>query len=197
MGEKRERDIRRKAAVILLTITVMVVSLAVLSSGSVMAASLSISDDSITTDNGAVTGATVSLNTDITWDGAENEPGQTDVKLQVKNPDGDWETLSVKSTNLTGLAGQYNPSFTSVDITDSDYNNGDFRATGDGTSNNVELDFRLVVETSGHLDGDDNRQTSTITSSTETATVTAVNEANSNGAGGSGGVTVTGSNNEP
>lgn len=187
----------KKAATILLTIVVLFGALTIFSTSPVMAATLSIGDDTVTTDNGAITGVTVDLNTDITWDGAENEPGQTDVKLQVQNPDESWETLETQSTELSGLAGTYQPTFSNVDVTQSDWNNGDFRATGDGTTKETDLSFRLVVEASGNLEGDDNRKTTTVTSPTETATITAVNEANSNNAGGSGNVNGQGNDQNP
>jgi len=192
-----EKKRKRRGVLVLLVALGVAVGLVAFSSSPGMAATLSIGDDTVTTDNGAITGVTVDLNSDITWDGAENEPGQTDVKLQVQNPDGSWETLETQSTELSGLAGTYQPTFSDVDVTQSDWNNGDFRATGDGATQETDLTFRLVVEASGNLDGDDNRETTTVTSSTETATITAVNEANSNNAGGNGGVNASGTNNEP
>jgi hypothetical protein len=169
-----------------------------LSSTPVMAATLTINDDTLTTDNGAVTGVTISVSGDVTWDGAENEPGQTDIRLQVRDEsDSNWETVATEDAGeLTGLAGTYSYSFSGADITTTSWNNGDFNANGDGSSTDTTLTFRIEVEPTGDLDGDGNTP-DTFTSSTDDATLTVNNEANSNNAGGNGGINGQGSNNSP
>lgn len=195
--EDENTDWKRKGFVILLAALVSVGLLLTLSSSSVMAATLTVSDDSVITDNGALTSISVDVSGDVTWDGAENQPGQTDVELQVKSPDGDWETLATEDAGtLSGLAGSYSYSFTDVDVTKSSWNKGDFQAGGDGASKETDLTFRVVVTPSGDLDGDGNT-VDTIQSSSDTATVTVENEPNSNSAGGGGSVDASGTNKEP
>jgi ABC-type Na+ efflux pump permease subunit len=190
-----EKKRKRRGFIVLLVALGVAFSLVAFSSSAVMAATLSIGDDTVTTDNGAITGVTVDVSGDVTWDGAENQPGSTDVELQVQNPDGSWETIDSKTEDLSGLAGTYSYSFTDVDVTYSNWNNGDFNAGGDGATKETELTFRLLVEPSGDLDGQNGAES--FTSSEDTATVTAQNEANSNGASGNGGVNASGKNNEP
>lgn len=198
MREEEDNNRQKAAALLFVVLAAFGVVLA-MSSGSVMAATgFNIQDDTLTTDNGAVTGLEVSVNGEITWDGAEHEPGETDVRLQVKNPDGSWETLEETTyADLTGLAGTESYSFSNVDVTQSDWNNGDFNAAGDGSDEVTDVEFRLQVETSGNLDGEDNRNNFVFNSSSDTATITVTNEANSNSASGNGNTNAQGNNQEP
>jgi hypothetical protein len=162
-----------------------------------MAASLSISDDSLTTDNGVVQGVTVDASGDVTWDGAENQPGLTTVSLQVQNPDGSWTTITEEKETLSGLAGMYSYSFTDADvISNSNWEKQDFRPDNDGGVKQTELTFRILVEVEGDIDGDGSSGDS-FRSNNAPATVSVTNEANSNNAGGSGGVDVTGNDQNP
>ena len=199
MTSEEENNNKRKAAVLLFVVLASLGFVIAMSSSPVMAATgFNIQDDILTTDNGAVTGLEVSVNGEITWDGAEHEPGETDVRLQVKNPDGSWETLEETTyTDLTGLAGTESYSFSDVDVTQSDWNNGDFNAAGDGSDEATEVEFRLQVETSGNLAGEDNRNNFVFNSSSDTATVTVTNEPNSNSASGNGNTNAQGTNKEP
>lgn len=190
-----EKERKRRAVLVLLVSVGVAVGLVAFSSSPAMAATLSIGDDTVITDNGAITGVTVDVSGDVTWDGAEEQPGSTTIELQVQNPDGSWETIDSSTQELTGLAGTYSYSFTDVDVTSADWNNGDFNAAGDGASKDTELTFRVVVETTGDLDGQGS--SNSFTSSEDTATISVQNEANSNSAGGSGNVNASGTNNEP
>jgi hypothetical protein len=195
--EDENTNWKRKGLVVVLAILVSGGLLVTLSSSSVMAATLTVRDDSVITDNGALTSITVDVSGDVTWDGAENQPGQTDVELQIQSPDGTWETLATEDAGtLSGLAGSYSYSFTDVDIKKSSWNKGDFQAGGDGSSKETDLSFRVVVTPSGDLDGDGST-VDTIQSSSDTATVTVENEPNSNSADGGGSVDASGTNKEP
>lgn len=194
MSEDSNR--RKKGVALLLALIVLFGTVVFFSTGSVMAASLSISDDALTTDNGAVTGITVGASGNITWDGAEEQPGSTTVNLEVQNPDGSWTTVASQTDTLSGLAGMYSYSFTSVDvIANSNWQKSDFKPSGDGATKDTDLTFRLTVQTSGDLDG--SGTANTIQSNSDTAVVSVTNEPNSNGASGSGGVTVQGNDNDP
>lgn len=196
--DKKNGFSRRKALIALAGIGAGGFALINISSTSVMAATLTIDDDTLTTDNGAVTGVTVSVSGDITWDGAENEPGQTDIRLKVRDPsDSNWETVETNDAGeLTDLAGTYSYSFSGADITTTNWNKSDFKANGDGSSTDTTLTFRIEVEPTGDLDGDGNTP-DTFTSSSNDATLTVNNEENSNNAGGNGGISGQGNDKNP
>lgn len=159
-----------------------------------LSASLSISDDTVTSDNGVLLGLTLTSDTTITWDGAENEPGSTTIELQIDH-DGSWETIASHTEELTGLAGTFEYKFSNIDVlSNSSWKKQDFRATGDGTTTQVDLDARLLIGTSGNLDGNGKK---TFTSNTATFTITVNNEQNSNSASGSGSPNAQGANAEP
>lgn len=198
MLEKGIMTQSRGAIVVALMVTISVLGILLLTSGSVMAASLSISSDSITTDDGDIDGVTVDASGDITWDGAEEQPGETEVKLQVEDPDGDdWNTIDTKEEEeLSGLAGTYSFSFSDVDVTDdSDWSESDFVSSTDGSTKDTELNFRLVIETDGDLNGDDSSDTATSNPATTTLSVT--NEESSTGFSASGGVEGEGTDEDP
>lgn len=196
MSEQDTTSRRRKGIVVLLSLLLLLATVTFFTTGSVMAASLTISDDTLTTDNGAVTGVTVNASGDITWDGAEAQPDSTTVKLQVQNPDGSWTTVASQTDTLSGLAGTYSYSFTNADIiSNTDWNKADFKPSGDGATKDTDLTFRITVETTGDLDGSGSGNT--IQSNSDTATLSVTNEANSNGASGSGGVNGSGNDEDP
>ena len=96
---------------------------------SVMAASLDISDSSVTTNDGTLDKLTVDVSGDVTWNGAQYPPGSTEVKLQVQNSsDGSWTTIATETQDLSGLEGSYTYSFNGVDVTDSSVALSDFAA---------------------------------------------------------------------
>jgi hypothetical protein len=198
MLENRLSSRSRGAIIIALVATTSILGMLVLSSGSVMAASLTINSDSITTDDGDIDGVTVDASGDVTWDGAEEQPGETEVKLQVEDPDGeDWNTIDTKEEEeLSGLAGTYSFSFSDVDVTDdSDWSESDFVSSTDGSTKDTELNFRLVIETDGDLNGDDSSDTATSNPATTTLSVT--NEESSTGFGASGGIEGEGTDKDP
>ena len=163
--------------------------------GTTVAATLSIDNDSVTTDNGSISGLTLTVNSEVTWDGAETDPGDTTVELQVKHSDS-WETIDTHTANLTGLAGTHTHEFNSVDILgNSSWKKNDFKASGDGSSLETNIDARLSVETSNDIDGDGSPES--FTSNTDTFTVTVNNEQNNNNAGGNGQPTISGSDQSP
>jgi hypothetical protein len=194
-----ENDSKRRGIAIILALLVGAGVMLSFGTGGVLAASLTMDGDSITTDNGAITDLTVDASGEITYDGAENPPDETDVELQVKNPDGSWETIATETETLFGLAGAYSYSFNDVSVVEpnTDYVKPDFKPSGDGESKSTDIQFRLVVTTDGHLDGADNRFNTEFTSDTATATVTVTNEENSNSAGGSGSVIANGTDKDP
>lgn len=186
----------RKYFALLLALLLTIILIVAIVPDPVMAATLTIDDDSLTTDNGAITGVTVDVSGEITWDGAEETPGSTEIELQVQNPDSSWMTVTANTEDLSGLAGTHNYSFLGVDIiSNSDWKQSDFTANGDGATTETDLTFRLNIDTSGDLDG--SGSSNTIQSGTDTATLTVTNEKNSNSAGGSGGINGGGTNNEP
>lgn len=177
-----------RSAIIVASVAVIIFgSLVVLSSESVMAASLAMSSDSITTDDGDIDGVTVDASGEITWDGADQQPGQTDVKLQVADDDGDdWSTIAEESEDLSGLAGTYSFSFSDVDLKDdSSWSESDFVSDNDGSTKETELSFRLKVVSQGDINGDGNNPDIS-QSNTASTTLTVVNEESSTGFGASG-----------
>lgn len=188
-----------RSAVIAASVAVIIFgSLVVLSSGSVMAASLAMSSDSITTDDGDIDGVTVDASGEITWDGADQQPGQTDVKLQVADDDGDdWSTIAEESEDLSGLAGTYSFSFSDVDLTDdSSWSESDFVSDNDGSTKETELSFRLKVVSQGDINGDGNNPDIS-QSNTASTTLTVVNEESSTGFGASGDIEGEGVDRDP
>jgi hypothetical protein len=168
-----------------------------LGSSSAFAASLVMHGDQVTTDDGTINELTVDASGEVRYDGAEHQPGETEVELQVKNPDGSWETIATQTETLSGLAGEWTYSFSDVSVVQTDYEKSDFKPSGDGESLETEIQFRLAVTADGNLDGSDNRENTEFTSDTATATVDVTNEANHNSAGGSGDVDADGSNSQP
>lgn len=188
-----------RSAVIAASVAVIIFgSLVVLSSGSVMAASLAMSSDSITTDDGDIDGVTVDASGEITWDGADQQPGQTDVKLQVADDDrDDWSTIAEESEDLSGLAGTYSFSFSDVDLTDdSSWSESDFVSDNDGSTKETELSFRLKVVSQGDINGDGNNPDIS-RSNTASTTLTVVNEESSTGFGASGDIEGEGVDRDP
>lgn len=188
-----------RSAIIVASVAVIIFgSLVALSSESVMAASLAMSSDSITTDDGDIDGVTVDASGEITWDGADQQPGQTDVKLQVADDDGDdWSTIAEESEDLSGLAGTYSFSFSDVDLTDdSSWSESDFVSDNDGSTKETELSFRLKVVSQGDINGDGNNPDIS-QSNTASTTLTVVNEESSTGFGASGDIEGEGVDRDP
>lgn len=183
---------------ILAVVSFSVLGLMLLSSGSVMAASISISSDSLATDDGDIDGVTVDASGEITWDGAEEQPKDTTVKLQVQSPDGsEWETIETTSDDLSGLAGTYSFSFSDVDVTDgTEWTKSDFVSSNDGAAKSTELSFRLKVVSQGDINGDGNNP-DTATSNSATTTLTVNNEESSTGFSASGSVNGEGNDEDP
>lgn len=194
------RESKTRVVVVAVSVMIMLVgSMVVFSSGAAMAASLSISSDSITTDDGDINGVTVDASGDITWDGADQQPGSTEVRLQVQDPDGDeWTTVEKTSEDLTGLAGTYSFSFTDVDVTTSDtgWSESDFVSDTDGSTKETNLNFRLVVVSQGDINGDGNNPDRAESNSAGTV-LSVVNEQSNTGIGGSGGIEGQGTDEDP
>lgn len=177
-------------------ITVFMVSVIVTASiiaftpQSVMAASLDISDSSVTTNDGTLDKLTVDVSGDVTWNGAQYPPGSTEVKLQVQNSsDGSWTTIATETQDLSGLEGSYTYSFNGVDVTDSSVALSDFAADSggsDGSEISTDVTFRVVADPSGNLDGSNSRLDDVVMTSDATATLTLNDEPQSAGVGGGG-----------
>lgn len=157
---------------------------------SVMAASLDISDSSVTTNDGTLDKLTVDVSGDVTWNGAQYPPGSTEVKLQVQNSsDGSWTTIATETQDLSGLEGSYTYSFNGVDVTDSSVALSDFAADSggsDGSKISTDVTFRVVADPSGNLDGSNSRLDDVVMTSDATATLTLNDEPQSAGVGGGG-----------
>ena len=157
---------------------------------SVMAASLDISDSSVTTNDGTLDKLTVDVSGDVTWNGAQYPPGSTEVKLQVQNSsDGSWTTIATETQDLSGLEGSYTYSFNGVDVTDSSVAISDFAADSggsDGSKISTDVTFRVVADPSGNLDGSNSRLDDVVMTSDATATLTLNDEPQSAGVGGGG-----------
>jgi archaellum component FlaG (FlaF/FlaG flagellin family) len=157
---------------------------------SVMAASLDISDSSVTTNDGTLDKLTVDVSGDVTWNGAQYPPGSTEVKLQVQNSsDGSWTTIATETQDLSGLEGSYTYSFNGVDVTDSSVALSDFAADSggsDGSKISTDVTFRVVADPSGNLDGSNSRLDDVVMTSDATATLTLSDEPQSAGVGGGG-----------
>ena len=157
---------------------------------SVMAASLDISDSSVTTNDGTLDKLTVDVSGDVTWNGAQYPPGSTEVKLQVQNSrDGSWTTIATETQDLCGLEGSYTYSFNGVDVTDSSVALSDFAADSggsDGSKISTDVTFRVVADPSGNLDGSNSRLDDVVMTSDATATLTLNDEPQSAGVGGGG-----------
>lgn len=157
---------------------------------SVMAASLDISDSSVTTNDGTLDKLTVDVSGDVTWNGAQYPPGSTEVKLQVQNSsDGSWTTIATETQDLSGLEGSYTYSFNGVDVTDSSVALSDFAADSggsDGSKISTDVTFRVVADPSGNLDGSNSRLDDVVMTSDTTATLTLNDEPQSAGVGGGG-----------
>ena len=157
---------------------------------SVMAASLDISDSSVTTNDGTLDKLTVDVSGDVTWNGAQYPPGSTEVKMQVQNSsDGSWTTIATETQDLSGLEGSYTYSFNGVDVTDSSVALSDFAADSggsDGSKISTDVTFRVVADPSGNLDGSNSRLDDVVMTSDATATLTLNDEPQSAGVGGGG-----------
>ena len=187
---------RRKVIGILFVIAVAAMAVAFVPT-SVMAATFTMDDTSVTTENGKVDSVTADVSGEITWDGAETDPGETDIELQVKNPDDSWETIDSETTTLTGLYGSHSYSFTGADVLSSDWKKNDFAANGagkDGTSTATDVEFRLKITTTGDINGDGSPNEFT---ASDTSTITVNNEPNSNNAGGNGNTNANGPQGSP
>jgi hypothetical protein len=196
MKQSTKKRARRLGTLFLVLIVSAGVMLA-FSTGSVLAASLDMDGDSVTTDDGSITGLTVDASGDITYDGAEIPPGETEIELQIKDTDGSFTTIEKSTETLTGLAGTYSYSFSDVDIVgESGYTKSGLSPDTDGESKSTELQFRIVV-TTDDIDGGDGRERDEFTSNSASATVTVNNEETTTDAGGTGNVDVTGQDNDP
>jgi len=190
--------IGRVSVIVLFIACLMVGAVMFFSSSAVMATGLSVSDADTTVDRGTLDSASVDANAVIRWDGAEENPGDTVIQLQLEKPGSDngYETLAEHSEELNGAAGEYQYAFDSESVIDGDtsWAGSDFKPGGDGQSKTTELNFRIRVTPSGDLDGDGS--TSTFSSSA-TALVTVVNEESSENSGGNIDVSAEGTDKDP
>jgi hypothetical protein len=126
-----------------------------------MAAELSVDDGSITTDDGTISDIVASIDVDLTYDGAENQPGETTVSLQVSDEDFDDYTEIASSTQeLTGLSGSATYLFEETSIIPGNDDDDDtsvpqrFLADEDGSEEDSKFKFQAVITPTGDIDGD-------------------------------------------
>lgn len=196
MSNENTDERRRKVIGILFVIAVAAMAVAFVPT-SVMAATFTMDDSTVTTENGKVNSVTADVSGEITWDGAETDPGSTDIEFQVKNPDGSWTTIDSETTTLTGLYGSHSYSFTGADVLSSDWSKNDFAASGagnDGATTETDVEFRLKVTTTGDLNGDGSPNEFT---ASDTSTIIVNNEPNNNNAGGNGNTNANGPQGSP
>jgi hypothetical protein len=182
---------RRKLIGVSTGAVLSVAGLALFLSDSVMAASLTIDDDSITTDKGQLTGLTVTLNSTFDYDGAETNPGETKfkVKTRVKDSGNSYNTLTEKEVDVQGTSGTKNVSFNSVDILD-ELDAEVFDANTDGGQTVTDIQLKLTITTENDVDGDGNSEDEV--SDSTTTTITLNNQEFSGDSSGSGSVSASG-----
>lgn len=164
---------------------------------------LSVADDAITTDNGQLTGLTVSVDSHVSYDGLDTEAETVEIELYAASSGGATDIASNRiasasaavadESKLGTFAGHHDVAFADVDVLAADdLSKGDFSATGDGTSKDTDVEFRLAMAVS---DGAGNALVDAAASATATISVT--NEGNSAGAGGNGNTNAQGTNQSP
>lgn len=188
---------RKLTVLVVVLIASIMASVVAFSSGGVMATSLSIDSGSVTTDNGTIESVSVDASGTITYDGAEQAPGDTQVKLKLQDKDGSgYQTIDSINLNLDGTAGSESYSFSNVEVTgQQNYDASSFKSDDDGAEKTTDIKFKIEIVSQGDVDGDgSNPDTSSAVSSTY---ITVNNEASSQNVGGSGDVTASGTNQEP
>lgn len=164
---------------------------------------LDVTGDAITTDDGQLTGLTTSVSGHVSYDGLDTDAAILDIELYAAPSGGATDAAGnrMASTSATvalesGLgthAGHLDFGFVDADVLAADdLSASDFSATGDGTTKDTDVDFRLAMAVS---DVDGNVLVSA--AATTTATISVTNEANSANAGGSGSTTASGTNQSP
>lgn len=164
---------------------------------------LGVAGDSITTDDGQLTGLTASVSGHVSYDGLDTEAVSVDIELYAAPSGGaidaagnliDSESVTVALTSgLDTHAGHYDYSFVDADVLAADdLAASDFSATGDGTTKDTDVDFRIAM-TVKDLDGN----VLVTAATTDMATISVTNEANSANAGGSGTTDAQGTNQSP
>lgn len=164
---------------------------------------LSVDGDAITTDNGQLTGLTATVSGHLSYDGLDTEATTVDVELYAAPSGGATSaarnqiaassyTVALES-GLDTHAGHRDFGFSDADVLAADdLVASDFSATGDGTTKDTNVDFRLAMAVAD-LDGN----VLVSAAATATATISVTNEANSANAHGSGSTTATGTNQSP
>ena len=118
-------------------------------SASANVGNLSVSGDSVTTDDGTITDVTIDVTGDWKFDGFDTVPDFVEVELQV-GKSGNWETIGTsgrigQNTDLGNAhAGTFQVSGSVVNNS-SLYALSDFTAGSDGNSANTEVHTRVVL----------------------------------------------------
>lgn len=164
---------------------------------------LTVSGDSVTSDSGQLTGLTASVSGHASYDGVDNEAATVGVELYaaptggaIDAPRNQIDNVSATVALESGLgthAGHRDFGFTDADVLAADdLSAGDFTATGDGTTKETDVDFRLALAV---LDGVGSQLVGA--SATTTATISVTNQSRQGGAQGSGSTNAQGTNQSP
>jgi hypothetical protein len=164
---------------------------------------LSVAGDQITTDNGQLTSLTASVSGHVSYDGLDGQAATVEVRLFAAPAGGAVDaarnqiaTTSASVDAASGLdtrAGHHDFDFVDVDVLAADdLSTTDFAATGDGTTKDTDVEFRLglaVLDAGGsELVG---------AAQTATATISVTNESRQGGAQGNGNTNAQGTNQSP
>lgn len=190
-----ERDPLRVFGSIALVLALIGAAVVATSGGATATMSqLSISGDSITTDDGTVNDVGVDVSVVGSYDGVDQSAEQLRFALQTyKN--GKWHTVATKVFTvknrgaLQSHAGKISASFDASLVNNSPWSASDFAASADGSTAETVVDYRVVMVV-------ENGDGSNIASATSKDKVkyTVTNEATSTTAGGSGQATSSGTN---
>lgn len=164
---------------------------------------LTVSGDSVTTDSGQLTGLTTSVSGHVSYDGLDAEAASVDVELYASPAGGATDaarnriasssTAVADAAGLDTRAGHLDYGFTDADVLAADdLSSTDFAATGDGTTEETDVDFRLVLAV---LDGEGNQLVGAEASTSATISVT--NQSRQGGANGNGNTNAQGTNQSP
>lgn len=164
---------------------------------------LDVGGDSITTDDGQLTGLAASVSGHVSYDGLDTAASSVDVSLYAAPAGGDTTaggnqiaSTSATVADSTGLdpnAGHRDFGFSGVDVlAAADLSKNDFAANADGSTKDTDVDFRLAMAVE---DSDGTELVSA--SATATATISVTNQANSGNANGNGNTNASGSNQSP
>jgi len=154
-----------------------------------MAASLTMADDSVTTDDGTITNVWADVDSvDVSWDGLDTAATSLSVELMVQDKDGDWFVCTSKSVSISGKHGS--KSFGDADITKESilskgtgtvWTKSDFEEGTDGETNKTDVTAKLHATIYSGTE-----ELIDCYSSEDTFTISVTNQAKSSSVGGTG-----------